>query len=68
MNIFFFIDAALEPIRGLDLEQVKEMDLSKVRSITMTDFQNSLRRIRKSVGPQSLKEFEKWSQEYGVKN
>lgn len=61
-------DAALEPIRGLDLEQVKEMDLSKVRSITMSDFQNSLKRIRKSVGPASLKEFEKWSQEYGVKN
>lgn len=61
-------DAALEPIRGLDLEQVKEMDLSKVRQITMNDFQNSLKRIRKSVSPSSLKEFEKWSQEYGVKN
>ncbi|CAG9800374.1 unnamed protein product [Chironomus riparius] len=61
-------DAALEPIRGLDLEQVKEMDLSKVRSITMSDFHNSLKRIRKSVSPASLKEFERWSQEYGVKN
>lgn len=59
-------DAALEPIRGLDLDQVKEMDLSKVRQITMNDFQNSLKRIRKSVSPSSLKEFEKWSLEYGV--
>lgn len=58
----------MEPIREFDLDQVKEMDLSKVRSITMADFQNSLKRIRKSVSPQSLKEFEKWSQEYGVKN
>lgn len=61
-------DAALEPIRGLDLEQVKEMDLSKVRQITMNDFANSLKRIRKSVSPSSLKEFERWSQEYGVKS
>jgi spastin len=58
----------MEPIREFDLEQVKEMDLSKVRSITMADFHNSLKRIRKSVGPASLKEFEKWSHEYGVKN
>jgi spastin len=61
-------DAALEPIRGISLEEVKEMDLSKVRQITINDFQNSLKRIRKSVSPSSLKEFEKWSQEYGVKN
>lgn len=61
-------DAALEPIRGLDLAEVKEMDLSKVRPITLPDFQNSLKRIRKSVSPSSLKEFERWSQEYGVKN
>ncbi len=60
-------DAALEPIRGLDLEQVKEMDLLKVRQITISDFENSLKRIRKSVSPSSLKEFERWSQEYGVK-
>jgi spastin len=65
---WFFLDAALEPIRSLDVEQVKEMDLSKVRSITMSDFHNSLKRIRKSVSPASLKEFEKWSLEYGVMN
>lgn len=59
-------DAALEPIRGLDLVQVKELDLSKVRAITMNDFNISIKRIRKSVSPSSLKEFERWSQEYGV--
>lgn len=61
-------DAALEPIRGLDLVQVKELDLSKVRAITINDFNISLKRIRKSVSPSSLKEFERWSQEYGVTN
>lgn len=61
-------DAALEPIRGLDMVQVKELDLSKVRAITMNDFNISLKRIRKSVSPSSLKEFERWSQEYGASN
>lgn len=61
-------DAALEPIRGLDLQEVKEMDLSKVRQITMNDFHNSLKRVKKSVSPSSLKEFERWAQEFGVQN
>ncbi|GAB0100438.1 Spastin [Sergentomyia squamirostris] len=58
-------DAALEPIRELDVEQVKNMDPTKVRSITEKDFMNSLKRIRKSVAPQSLTAYEKWSQDFG---
>lgn len=64
MKISRFLDAALEPIRGLDLEQVKDLDASKLRHITMNDFQHSLKRIKKSVSPASLHDFEKWSQEY----
>ncbi|XP_055904071.1 spastin isoform X2 [Eupeodes corollae] len=58
-------DAALEPIRELNVEQVKMLDISAVRSITENDFCNSLKRIRRSVAPQSLVLYEKWSQEYG---
>ncbi|XP_055848900.1 spastin isoform X2 [Episyrphus balteatus] len=58
-------DAALEPIRELNVEQVKLLDISAVRSITENDFCNSLKRIRRSVAPQSLVLYEKWSQEYG---
>lgn len=46
------------------MEEVKDLDASKLRHITMSDFQNSLKRIKKSVSPSSLRDFEKWSMEY----
>ncbi|XP_034940074.1 spastin isoform X2 [Chelonus insularis] len=58
-------DAALGPIRELNPEQVKALDLNLVRNITMQDFLESLKRIRRSVSPSSLAAFEKWSLEYG---
>ncbi|KAL1487994.1 hypothetical protein ABEB36_015374 [Hypothenemus hampei] len=58
-------DAALGPIRELQPEQVKQMDPNAVRSITMRDFLDSLKRIRRSVSPQSLVAYEKWSLQYG---
>jgi spastin len=58
-------DAALEPIRQLDFEQVKNMDPTKLRAITYEDFQNSLNRIRRSVATQSLAAYENWLREYG---
>ncbi|XP_003426254.1 spastin isoform X3 [Nasonia vitripennis] len=58
-------DAALGPIRELNVEQVKDMSLSAVRNITQQDFIDSLKKIRKSVSPGSLAAYEKWSLEYG---
>ncbi|XP_033215973.1 spastin isoform X3 [Belonocnema kinseyi] len=58
-------DAALGPIRELNPEQVKEVDLNLVRNITIQDFLDSLKRIRRSVSPSSLAAYEKWSLEYG---
>lgn len=58
-------DAALGPIRELNPEEVKCMDLSLVRNITFEDFIDSLKRIRRSVSPHSLIAYEKWSVEYG---
>ena len=58
-------DAALGPIRELQPEQVKEMDPNALRSITINDFLDSLKRIRRSVSPQSLVAYEKWSLQYG---
>ncbi|XP_013184351.1 spastin isoform X2 [Amyelois transitella] len=58
-------DAALGPIRELDPEEVKCLDLSLVRSITFQDFMDSLKRIRASVSPLSLVAYEKWSVQYG---
>ncbi|XP_075983284.1 spastin isoform X1 [Anticarsia gemmatalis] len=58
-------DAALGPIRELDPEEVKCLDLSLVRSITYQDFMEALKRIRPSVSPHSLVAYEKWSVQYG---
>ncbi|XP_022909907.1 spastin isoform X1 [Onthophagus taurus] len=58
-------DAALGPIRELQPEQVKHMDPGAVRGITLNDFLDSLKRIRRSVSPQSLVGYEKWSLQYG---
>lgn len=57
-------DAALEPIRELNVDEVKNMDPLKIRNITITDFNSSLKRIRKSIPPQSLIAMDKWSQQY----
>lgn len=57
-------DAALEPIRELNVDEVKNMDPLKIRNITITDFNTSLKRIRKSIPPQSLIAMDKWSQQY----
>ncbi|XP_012543697.1 spastin isoform X2 [Monomorium pharaonis] len=58
-------DAALGPIRELNPDQVKELDLNSVRNITMQDFRDSLKRIRRSVSPASLAAYEKWNFDYG---
>ncbi|XP_014616844.1 spastin isoform X3 [Polistes fuscatus] len=58
-------DAALGPIRELNPNQVKELDLNSVRNITMQDFRDSLKRIRRSVSPASLAAYEKWNFAYG---
>ncbi|XP_049279721.1 spastin isoform X1 [Anopheles funestus] len=58
-------DAALEPIRELNVEEVKNMDPTKLRSIRESDFHNSLKRIRRSVASHSLAAYEKWLQDFG---
>ncbi|XP_014205207.1 spastin isoform X2 [Copidosoma floridanum] len=58
-------DAALGPIRELNMEQVKDLSLNSVRNITYQDFIDSLKKVRKSVSPGSLAAYEKWSLEYG---
>lgn len=44
---------------------MRNVDLSSVRNITINDFLESLKRIRRSVSPHSLIAYEKWSLEYG---
>lgn len=58
-------DAALGPIRDLRPDQIQSVDATKVRGIEYSDFSNSLKVIRPSLSPLSLKFFEDWNRQYG---
>ncbi|KAG0422351.1 hypothetical protein HPB47_001816 [Ixodes persulcatus] len=58
-------DAALGPIRELNPEQVRCVDPKKMRNITLQDFLDSLKKVRRSVTPQSLDFFDRWNREFG---
>lgn len=52
-------------ILELNVEEVKNMDPTKLRSIRESDFHSSLKRIRRSVAPNSLAAYEKWLHDFG---
>nr|XP_053655664.1 spastin-like isoform X3 [Cherax quadricarinatus] len=58
-------DAALAPIRELNPEEVVSCDPSEVRGITLADFKESLKKIRRSVPQSTISTYEKWNAEYG---
>jgi len=58
-------DAALGPIRELEPNLVKSVDVNKVRKITVHDFFDSLRRIRCSVPAELLQKLTHWSRQFG---
>ncbi|KAI5089840.1 spastin [Silurus meridionalis] len=58
-------DAALGPIRELRPEQVRNMAAKEVRNILVSDFIESLKKIKKSVSPQTLEQYARWNREYG---
>jgi len=58
-------DAALGPIRDLDPNLVKSVDVNKVRKITVGDFFDSLRRIRCSVPDELLQRLRHWNHQFG---
>ncbi|KAJ8360055.1 hypothetical protein SKAU_G00165800 [Synaphobranchus kaupii] len=58
-------DAALGPIRELRPEQVKNMAASQVRNIKVSDFMESLKKIKHSVSPKTLDMYAQWNKQYG---
>ncbi|XP_060755087.1 spastin [Neoarius graeffei] len=58
-------DAALGPIRELRPEQVRNMAANEMRNIRFSDFAESLKKIKKSVSPQTLEQYVRWNREYG---
>ncbi|XP_022332856.1 spastin-like isoform X2 [Crassostrea virginica] len=59
-------DAALGPIRDLSAKEVKTVDANQVRNIIANDFIEALKRIRRSVAPDSLQQYEVWNSEFGA--
>ncbi|XP_064599851.1 spastin-like isoform X2 [Liolophura sinensis] len=58
-------DAALGPIRELSPSEVRSMEANKMRGISLADFHESLKRVRKSVPADSIAKYEAWNQEFG---
>jgi len=58
-------DAALGPIRGMSSYEVKILDVCKVRSIHLSDFKESMKKVRPSVSPAALLSFETWNNTFG---
>uniref|UniRef100_A0A8I3WF59 Spastin n=1 Tax=Callithrix jacchus TaxID=9483 RepID=A0A8I3WF59_CALJA len=58
-------DAALGPIRELKPEQVKNMSASEMRNIRLSDFTESLKKIKRSVSPQTLEAYIRWNKDFG---
>ncbi|CAL8258048.1 unnamed protein product [Lota lota] len=58
-------DAALGPIRELGPEQVKSVAISEMRNMRLKDFEDSLKRIKPSVSPQTLDLYVRWNTDFG---
>ncbi|KAL2086500.1 hypothetical protein ACEWY4_017559 [Coilia grayii] len=58
-------DAALGPIRELRPEQVRNMSANEMRNIRFSDFVESLKKIKRSVSPQTLEQYVRWNLDYG---
>ncbi|XP_013927098.1 PREDICTED: spastin isoform X3 [Thamnophis sirtalis] len=58
-------DAALGPIRELKPEQVKNMSASEMRNIRLSDFIESLKKIKCSLSPQTLEAYIRWNKAFG---
>ncbi|KAI5740706.1 hypothetical protein M8J76_006341 [Diaphorina citri] len=59
------LDAVAKLTEELNADQVIKVDLKSVRNISYRDFLESLKRIRRSVSPSSLIQYEAWNRDYG---
>ena len=60
-------DAAMAPLRDIDIHKVATVSVDKVRPIVFSDFEAALTQIRPSVSQESLEYFEKWNSQFGCK-
>nr|XP_039319975.1 spastin-like [Saimiri boliviensis boliviensis] len=60
-------DAALGPIRVLKPEQVKNMSASEMRNIRLSDFTESLKKIKHSISPRTLEVYIRLNKDFGYR-
>lgn len=58
-------DAAMGPLRSLDRETFQSISSSEVRKLQLCDFEASLRKVRPTSTPSSLKDFDEWNNKFG---
>ncbi|CAF2920030.1 unnamed protein product [Rotaria sp. Silwood2] len=58
-------DAAMGPVRELDVEELKQLSINHIRPISQQDFVQALRKIRASVSPLTLDKYIKWNSTFG---
>lgn len=59
-------DAALGPIREMRPDVLQTVSADKVRNINFSDFIDSMKNVRASVSPETLKIFQEWTKTYGT--
>jgi len=58
-------DAAYGPIRELEIDEVKSLDPVNLRKVNMSDFLESMKKMKKSVSGDTLIGYEAWNQKFG---
>ncbi|CAL8284556.1 unnamed protein product [Arctogadus glacialis] len=58
-------EAALGPIRSIQLGDIATISAEQVRPILYRDFQDALRAVRPSVSPKDLELYEDWNRTFG---
>ena len=53
------------PIRELKMDEVKSLDPVELRKVDMNDLLDSMKKMKKSVSPDSLAPFETWNHKFG---
>lgn len=58
-------EAALGPIRSIQLSDIATITADQVRPILYTDFQEALKTVRPSVSSKDLEQYEEWNKTFG---
>lgn len=61
-------EAALGPIRSIDLRFIEKIEANDVRPVSMNDFEKAFLRVKSSVAEKDLEHYISWNKTYGSDN